>query len=225
MGNILWQILDHCECRHSLHVRNRLVELFLQLRHDLRMPQAVEQQRAAGVARGVTARDQLRQRLGGQFLTAQFLALLVAALHEAGKQVDAVGFRVRETCVHARDGDAGEFLDRFHAVGEEGVGQVLGVGFELGEAADCARGRQVSKHTLGENPGTCNLVECVSSGKGMVWTFTHPDTSPLRLSTSIAGANVGGASGVNCTSATSFPRASMPNGAPNARSPMISKAR
>lgn len=105
------------------------------------MPQAVEQQRAAGVARGVTARDQLRQRLGGQLLTAQLLTLLVAALHEAGKQVDAVGFRVRETCVHARDGDAGKVLDRFHAVREEGVGQVLGVGFELGEAADCARSR------------------------------------------------------------------------------------
>lgn len=50
-------------------------------------------------------------------------------------------------------------------------------------------------------------------------------TSPRLFSTSMAGANVGSASGLVRTSATSAPFSSMPNGAPNARSPITSKAR
>lgn len=56
----------------------------------------------------------------------------------------------------------------------------------------------------------------------------HPSvalTSPRRLSTSTAGAYVIGASGVLRTSAISLPCLSIPKGAPNARSPMMSKAR
>jgi len=46
-----------------------------------------------------------------------------------------------------------------------------------------------------------------------------PETSPLRLRTSMAGANLGGASGDSRISAMSAPFSSMPKGAPNARSP------
>jgi len=43
-----------------------------------------------------------------------------------------------------------------------------------------------------------------------------PETSPRRLSTSMAGAYVRGELGPLCTSATSLPLGSMPKGAPNA---------
>jgi hypothetical protein len=58
-----------------------------------------------------------------------------------------------ETLGYARDGDAGKILDGGYAFGEEGVGEVFGVWFELGEAAECPD-HMCEEHELLVNPGS-----------------------------------------------------------------------
>lgn len=137
--DLLWEIPDHSEVRHSPSVRDCLIELLLQLPDDLRMLQAVEQQRTGRVASRVAAGDQLRQRLGGEFLAAELLATFVPAFHQAREEVDAIDLvGIGEALVYPCDGDASEVLDCFYALGEEGVGEIAGVGLKLRKAADCA---------------------------------------------------------------------------------------
>lgn len=114
------------------------VELLLQLGQHAGGAEDPVQQGAGGVGGGVGAGDQLREGLGGQLAAAEGLAVGVLALHEAGEEVDAVGVGVVEALAHARDGDAGEVLDRLDALAEEGVGQVFGVGLQLRQTAERA---------------------------------------------------------------------------------------
>ena len=50
----------------------------------------MEQNAAAGVARGVAARNELRECLSGKLLAAERLPLFVLALHEPCQKVDSV---------------------------------------------------------------------------------------------------------------------------------------
>lgn len=144
--DLLWQVLDHVELGHGIYVGDSGVELLLQLLDDVRVAQAVVQQGARRVARGVAASDELGQGFGRELRAAQLLALLVLALHQARQQVDAVDLvGIVEALLDTGDGDAGQVLDGLDALGEEGIREVLGPRLDPGHAAD--------RTTLSVSPG------------------------------------------------------------------------
>ncbi|KAL9062722.1 MAG: hypothetical protein Q9157_008684, partial [Trypethelium eluteriae] len=112
------------------------------LRQHVRGREDVIEDGAGGVGGGVRAGDELGEGFGGELFAPELRAFFVAAFHEAGEQVDAVDLGgVVEAVFDAGVGDAGEVFDGFDALAEEGVGEVFGVGFELGEAAEGAVAR------------------------------------------------------------------------------------
>lgn len=139
------EVFDLGKGRHLVWVHDRGVEFLLELRDYVRILEAVVEQRAGGVGRGVAACDELGEGFGGEFLAAELCAGFVAAFHEAGEEVDAVR-GVVEALVYTRDGDAGEVFDGRDALREEGVREVFGVGLELGEAAE---GSEVERSVIG----------------------------------------------------------------------------
>jgi len=136
------KLLDHVKGGHvdARAGGNGLVELCLQLGQDAgRLDDPVENG-ARRVGGGVGAGNQLGQGLSGQFGPAELLAALVFALHEAREQIHAVHVLLAlQALADARHRDASQVLHRCHALAEEGIREVFGVGFDLGQAPDGGR--------------------------------------------------------------------------------------
>lgn len=130
------QVADHVVCGNIDLGRDGSIHLGLQLLQHSWCACHVVEEGARRVGRGVAAGNQLRQSLSGELLASQRLALVVATFHQARQQIlSLLRRRVAQSALHARNGNAGQVLDGVEAVGEEGVGQPLGIGLQLREAA------------------------------------------------------------------------------------------
>lgn len=139
-GRQVREVADHVEGRHVHLGGNGRVQFGLKLVDDAGGTHSVEEQCARRVGRRVASCNQLRQRLGCEFLSPEWLALLVTALDQALQEIFPVGGRgVLEARLDTRDGDAREILDRLEALRKEGVREVLGVGLERWKNAERCR--------------------------------------------------------------------------------------
>ncbi|CAG8505958.1 6179_t:CDS:2, partial [Scutellospora calospora] len=144
-----------------------------------RVHEHVEEQGAGGVGGGVGAGDQLGEGLGGEFGAAEFLTLLVFAFHEAGEEVDTVDLASLgglEAHVDTGNGDTGEVLDGFNALGEEWVHEVLGVWLDPGNAANGVgdltsavehfNGWSIGWWSVGGCPDFCEILSILEHTEG-----------------------------------------------------------
>lgn len=152
----VWEVLD-------LVVRgdaggHGVVELFLEFFQYARRADHVVEERAGRVGGGVGAGDELRQGLSRQLFAAEFLALGILAFHQACEEIHTVGVGVFKSLSHTGNRDTGQILDRFHALAEELVWEVLCVGLQLWKAAECARNLTT---TVEHFNGRCGLWLCI----------------------------------------------------------------
>ena len=147
------QVLDHVEGGDVNVGGDGAVELLLELLDDTRSADGVEEEGTGRVGGGVGAGNELGEGLSGELLAAELLTLLILAFLETGEQIGTLVLgRVVETVLDASDGHASEVLNSVQALGEEGVGEVLGEGLEPGH--DTESGRDLTAAVQNLNGGS-----------------------------------------------------------------------
>lgn len=140
-----------------------VVEFFLEFLQHARRADHVVEERAGGVGGGVGTGDELRQGFGRQLFAAEFLALGILAFHQACEEIHTVGVGVFESLGHTGNRDTGKVLNRFHALAEELVWEVLCVGLQLWKATQCARDLTTTVEDFNGRGGLWLCIGCLAN--------------------------------------------------------------
>ena len=154
-----------------------VIEFFLQFLEDARCAHDPVEDGTGRVGGGIGTCDELSECFSREFLAAELLATGVFALHEAGEEVDAADVRIFKPLIYTGDGDAGEVFDGLDTLAEELVWEVLGVGFQLGEATECARDFAATVEYLNGGGGGGRGGGCLLDGGFVLFFLEHAEGS------------------------------------------------
>jgi hypothetical protein len=143
------KMLDGFVIRDSNILGNNSGNLLIKLLHDSRSSNNMIQQRTRRVRSGITSSDELGKSFSGEFIATKRLTLLIATLHKTSQKILAGRITATlETFAYASDGDTGKVLDGLETLAEEGVGEIFGIGLELGETAESGGDFAATVHDL-----------------------------------------------------------------------------
>lgn len=135
-------ILDHGVGGNVDVAGDGLVQGLVQLLDDAGSALAPVQDGTGSVGSGIRAGNQLGEGLGGQFLAAESVAVLILAFHQTGEEIDTgvVGHDLGlDTLVDTGNSNTSQVLDSLHTLGEELIRDVLGEGNQRRHAAEGSR--------------------------------------------------------------------------------------